>query len=245
MEENFEKDINDTLEVEELTSPEGGEEENAPAEEYVKIEVDSVTEETEDGEIIELLDTEEKPKKSVFKEILDWVYSIAVALAVVLVLHIFVFIMVNVSGSSMYPTLVDGDRLVASRLYFEPEREDIVVVQPYLSEGTVKGKLMFGRTLYIKRIIATEGQTIDIKNAKVYIDGIEIDEEYIKDSVRTLAGSTTLPVTIPEDHVFVMGDNREHSLDSRDRSVGIIRNEQIVGKAVFRLTPLSSFGVIK
>ena len=172
-------------------------------------------------------------------------YSIAMALAVVVVLHIFVFVMVNVSGSSMYPTLVDGDRLVASRLYFEPENEDIVVVEPYLSEGTVKGKMMFGRTLYIKRIVATEGQTIDIKNGRVYIDKKELREEYISDAVRTISGTTKLPVTIPDNHVFVMGDNREHSLDSRDSSVGIIRNEQIVGKAVFRLTPFSSFGVIK
>lgn len=239
--DNFEKDINEEIKEEAVLETI----ETDENEEYVKIEVDSVTEENEDGEIIELLDLEEKPKKSILKEILDWVYSIAMALAVVAVLHIFVFVMVNVSGSSMYPTLVDGDRLVASRLYFEPENEDIVVVEPYLSEGTVKGKMMFGRTLYIKRIIATEGQTIDIKNGRVYIDEKELREEYISDAVRTISGTTKLPVTIPDNHVFVMGDNREHSLDSRDSSVGIIRNEQIVGKAVFRLTPFSSFGVIK
>ncbi len=240
--ENFEKDLNEEIKDEVIAEANEADDN----EEYVKIEIDSVTEETEDGEVIELLDIEEeKPKKSILREILDWVYSIAMALAVVMVLHIFVFIMVNVSGSSMYPTLVDGDRLIASRLYFEPKNEDIVVVEPYLTEGTVKGKMMFGRTLYIKRIIATEGQTIDIKNTKVYIDGEELSEEYIADSVRTIASSTELPVTIPEDHVFVMGDNREHSLDSRDKSVGIIRNEQIVGKAVFRLTPFSSFGVLK
>ena len=142
--DNFEKDINEEIKEEAVLETI----ETDENEEYVKIEVDSVTEENEDGEIIELLDLEEKPKKSILKEILDWVYSIAMALAVVLVLHIFVFVMVNVSGSSMYPTLVDGDRLVASRLYFEPENEDIVVVEPYLSEGTVKGKMMFGRTLY-------------------------------------------------------------------------------------------------
>lgn len=243
--EEFEKNMNEELdeEIKEEALTEAADSEET--EEYVKIEVDSVTEETEDGEVIELLDIDEKPKKSVFKEILDWVYSIAMALAVVLVLHIFVFVMVNVSGSSMYPTLVDGDRLIASRMYFEPENGDIVVVEPYLSEGTVKGKVMFGRTLYIKRIIATEGQTIDIKNHKVYIDGKEINEEYISDSVRTIAGTTRLPLTVPEDHVFVMGDNREHSLDSRDGSVGIIRHQQIVGKAVFRLYPFSSFGVTK
>ena len=231
--------------AEEVTNNEVVENINEDDEEYVKVEIDSVTEENEDGEKIELLDENVGKKKSVFKEILDWVVSIAVALLVVMVLHIFVFVQVNVSGPSMDPTLKDGDRLIAVRFMYEPKAYDIVIVDPFLSEGTVKGKTMFNRTLYIKRVIAVGGQTIDLRNGDVYIDGELLNEEYIDDSVRTYAQTLPMPVTVPEGHVFVMGDNRERSRDSRDSSVGILRNEQVVGKASFRLFPFDKFGVVK
>lgn len=209
-------------------------------EEYIEINIDSVVEE-------ELPPEEKAPskKKSALREALDWVVSIVVAIAVVVVLNIFVFVQVVVDGQSMYPTLHNKDRLIATRFLYTPEAGDIVVVEPYLKEGTVKGKLMFGRTLYIKRVIATEGQTIDLKGGQVYIDGKVLEEDYISDDVMTLKMSTELPATVPDGHVFVMGDNRENSKDSRDRSVGMIRNEQVVGKAVFRLLPVKSFGVVK
>lgn len=200
-------------------------------EEIIEIEIDSVN--------------EEPKKKSAVKEIMDWIISIATALLAVALLNMFVFVQVVVDGNSMYPTLHNGDRLIASRFLYTPEAGDIVVVEPYLSEGTVKGKLMFGRTLYIKRVIATEGQTIDLNGGKVYINGELLKEDYIADDVKTLQYSTPLPLTVPENCVFVMGDNRENSKDSRDRTVGIIRNEQVVGKAVLRLLPVKDFGVVK
>lgn len=226
----------------ELNKNEANINENSPEEieeEYVQISIDSVF--TEDKE-----DKEDKPKKkSALREALDWVMSIAVAVLVVMLLNMFVFIQVVVDGSSMYPTLNNGDRLIATRFLYTPEAEDIVVVEPYLQEGSVKGKLMFGRTLYIKRVVATEGQTIDLKNGKVYIDGELYEEDYIPEDVRTFEMSTELPLTVPENSVFVMGDNRENSKDSRDKSVGIIRNEQVVGKAVLRILPVKDFGVVK
>lgn len=199
----------------------------------------------EEIEITVEIPNDEKPKKKFVKELFDWVFSIVVAIVAVIVINMFLFVQVVVDGSSMYPTLKDKDRLFATRFMYEPEVEDIVVIEPYLSEGTVKGKLMFGKTLYIKRVIATEGQTIDLKNGKVYIDGELYEEDYIDESVKTYAMSTPLPVTIPEDSVFVMGDNREHSKDSRDQSVGIIRNDQVVGKAVLRIFPFKSIGVVR
>ena len=214
-------------------------------EDVMKIEIDSITEENENGEVVEILDNEPKKKKSLVKEIFDWVVSIASAIAIVLLLHIFVFVQVTVSGSSMDPTLKDKDRLIAVRFMYEPRYSDIVVVDPYLKEGTVKGKTMFNRVLYIKRVIATGGQTIDLRDGKVYIDGKLLEEDYIADTVKTYTQSMDMPVTVPEGCVFVMGDNREWSKDSRDRTVGILRNEQVVGKAVFRLLPFDKFGVVK
>ncbi len=186
-----------------------------------------------------------KKKKGFWGELLDWVLSISIAVIAVAVINMFLFVQVMVDGSSMVPTLTDGDRLFASRFMYTPKQGDIVVLEPYLSEGSVKGKLMFGRTLYIKRVIAVGGQEIDIRPTGVYIDGEKIKEEYIPATTHTYKGSLKMPVKVPKDCVFVMGDNREHSKDSRDMSVGIVRNDQIVGKAVFQIFPFSDFGVIK
>ncbi len=186
-----------------------------------------------------------KKKKSFWGEVLDWVISIGVAVVAVAIINMFIFVQVQVDGKSMYPTLEHGDRLFAVRFMYTPEQGDIVVLEPYLETGSVKAKLMFGRTLYIKRVIATGGQEIDIREDGVYIDGELYDEPYIAETVRTYGGNMAYPLTVPNDCVFVMGDNREHSKDSRDPSVGIVRNDQIVGKASFRIFPFKDFGIVK
>jgi len=186
-----------------------------------------------------------KKKKSFWGEVLDWVISIGVAVVAVAIINMFIFVQVQVDGKSMYPTLEHGDRLFAVRFMYTPEQGDIVVLEPYLETGSVKAKLMFGRTLYIKRVIATGGQEIDIREDGVYIDGELYDEPYISETVRTYGGNMAYPLTVPNDCVFVMGDNREHSKDSRDPSVGIVRNDQIVGKASFRIFPFKDFGIVK
>lgn len=187
----------------------------------------------------------EKKKKGFWGEVLDWVISIGVAVVAVAIINMFIFVQVQVDGKSMYPTLEHGDRLFAVRFLYTPEQGDIVVLEPYLETGSVKAKLMFGRTLYIKRVIATGGQEIDIRDNGVYIDGKLYDEPYIAETVKTYGGAMAYPLTVPNDCVFVMGDNREHSKDSRDPSVGIVRNDQIVGKASFRIFPFKDFGIVK
>lgn len=188
---------------------------------------------------------EPEKKKTFMGEVLDWLLSIGIALLAVAIINMFVFVQVKVDGSSMYPTLHNGDRLFAWRLAYTPKQGDIIVLEPYLTAGSVKGKLMFGRTLYIKRVVAVEGQEIDIRPDGVYIDGELYDEEYIGDDVHTYEGSLKMPQTIPEGCIFVMGDNREHSKDSRDISVGIVRCDQVVGKANLRIFPFKDFGTVK
>ncbi len=222
MDENFEKDLENTEEI-----------------------IEEINDEPSVSVYIHSEEVTKKAKKSVGREILDWVISIGSALLVVAILNMFVFVQVVVDGLSMYPTLDHKDRLIASRFFYTPEAEDIVVVEPYLSTGTVKGKLMFGRTLYIKRVIATEGQTIDIKDGNVYIDGEIYKEDYLPKDLKTYNLNMELPATVPDGHIFVMGDNRGNSRDSRDKTIGMIRDEQVVGKAVFRLLPFKKFGVVK
>lgn len=177
-----------------------------------------------------------KEKKSVGNEILEWLESIAISIFIVILVFTFVFRIVIVDGSSMFPTLEDGQRLVISHLFYTPKQGDIVVVN---SKGLNK--------TIIKRVIATEGQTVDINFDKhtVTVDGKTLDEPYINEPTVRNDGGNTYPLIVPENTIFVMGDNRNNSTDSRNSLVGFIPIDDVLGKAVFRIYPFDRFGRIK
>ncbi len=166
------------------------------------------------------------------KEIFEWVSSIVIAIIVALILKNYVVTLVRVDGTSMVPTLQNAERLVVVRLGYKPQSGDIVIFHP-----------PNGREPYVKRIIGMPGQEIFIDNStgKVYVDGDELDEPYINN--KTTSGASQF--TVPENHVFVMGDNRMNSHDSRRADVGYISFDAIMGKAVFRVWPLSQIGTLK
>lgn len=181
--------------------------------------------------------TKKKGDKKPFSGIYDTVSIIATALVAVTFAFIFLFRTVGVSGSSMYPTLNDYDRIILSAFHYEPQCGDIVVTcQP--SESTAIEDVL------VKRIIATGGQTVDIdfEEGVVYVDGVALDEPYINEPTRDREDFYA-PVTVPEGYVFVMGDNRNHSTDSRDNRVGLIREDYILGKALFRMLPFGQFKI--
>ena len=177
------------------------------------------------------------PSSSVKNEIFDWVQNITYILSAIVLRFIFLIRIVGVDGESMVPTLHDKDWLVISNLFYEPEQGDIVVLS---KDSFLDGKMI------VKRIIATENQTIDIDFEKgiVYIDGEEIYEPYIADKTHRQF-DMTFPATVPENCVFVMGDNRNHSSDSRDASLGMVHESNILGRLVLRLLPISDFGTVK
>lgn len=177
-----------------------------------------------------------KEKKSVGNEILEWLESIAISIFIVILVFTFVFRIVIVDGSSMFPTLEDGQRLVISHLFYTPKQGDIVVVN---SKGLNK--------TIIKRVIATEGQTVDINFDKhtVTVDGKTLDEPYINEPTIRNDGGNTYPLVVPKNTIFVMGDNRNNSTDSRNSLVGFIPIDDVLGKAVFRIYPFDRFGRIK
>lgn len=167
----------------------------------------------------------------IFKEIIDWVLVVGIALVVSLLIRSFVFTMVLVDGPSMQQTLLAGDRLGVVRLAYQPKQGDIIVFYP---NGQKERP-------YIKRVIALGGQTVDIRDEKVFVDGEELEEPYLG-SPTTDSGNRTYPLVVPEGHVFAMGDNREHSFDCRSTEVGFVPHRDIVGKAVFRLMPFRRMG---
>ncbi len=200
-------------------------------------EAEAVTEEIIEETPEEVLIEEEQecstPKKKDWKkELFEWIQSLLVAVVAALLIVNFVFSFVRVSGASMEPTLQDKNSLFVLRLGYEPQNGDIIVFKPV---GDPK-------KYYIKRVIATEGQEVDIKDGKVFVDGVELSEPYIQGTTYDRY-NTVYPKIVPEDCVFALGDNRENSRDSRDMTgVGMIKEKDIVGKAWFRLFPFNKIG---
>ncbi|MEG2295588.1 MAG: signal peptidase I [Oscillospiraceae bacterium] len=175
--------------------------------------------------------------------IYEWIDGIVFAI-MILVFIFSTFIRTSiVSGESMYPTLEDGDRLILQNILYEPTAGDIVVLTHQTNYNVP----------IVKRIIATQGQTIDINylTGDVLVDNIKVVEPYINEVTR-VDGSlsdgtlpTKLPSIVPKGKVFVMGDNRNHSEDSRFAEVGMIDDRYILGQAVFRMFPFDKLGTIK
>ncbi|HKM40242.1 MAG TPA: signal peptidase I [bacterium] len=159
-----------------------------------------------------------------------WEYVQSVLLAVILALFIITFVVQSfiVTGPSMEPTLYSGERLLINKFIFrfkEPAPTDIVVFHPQARP----------RDDYIKRVIAVAGQTVEIRDGEVWVDGAALAEPYIKEPTYGQYG----PVRVPRDKIFVLGDNRNNSQDSRYQDVGLVSLKSVIGKAGLRYWPLS------
>ena len=167
----------------------------------------------------------------------DWIRCILFAIAIVVFCLTFLFRLVDVEGSSMDTTLATNDKVIVTNLFYTPQDGDIIVI----SHGAEYSNPI------IKRVIATEGQTIklDYENDKIIVDGIEISEPYLDGSTfGGNMGDNDIPEVIPEGKVFVMGDNRRVSMDSRSTEIGLIDVSNVIGKAQFVAFPFSQFGYL-
>lgn len=202
------------------------------------------------------LNKKKKSNKNLLDEILQWIFAITIAIILAILIRGFVFEQVQVHGQSMESTLHHNDRLILNKLglnnrVFEPG--DIVVIEIYPSEFRILRFMNNSKFLkklfpistgedYIKRIIAVEGDTVDIRDGYLYVNNIPRNESYVNEAGVTKEKSFDLPYTVQEGEVFVMGDNRLHSSDSRD--LGPISTDKILGVTTFRLWPLGDFGKI-
>lgn len=181
------------------------------------------------------------------KELLEWLDVLCIAIISVIVVFSFVFRVATIDGNSMLNTLHNGDKVIITNFNYTPKQGDIVVVSRN-AENSVEGQKTSEEPI-IKRVIAVGGQTIDIdfETGKVYVDSVELPEPYLG-SPTVDPGDVQFPLYIPKGHIFIMGDNRGDSLDSRSSRIGnggIVDNRYVLGHAVYRFFPVGRVGELK
>ena len=172
--------------------------------------------------------TRKRQKNEDRMELYDWVQCLVTAIVAGILIFVFLVRIMGVIGPSMLKTLVEGDKIVVSDLFYTPKVGDIVVVE----------KESFGEEPIVKRIIAEAGQTVDIdfEEGVVYVDGRKLDEPYTN-TPTNIQEDFAGEVTVPEGCVFVMGDNRNSSTDSRCDRIGMVDTRCIIGKVLMVLIP--------
>ena len=211
------------------------------------------------------------PTAAFWHEIFEWIVTLAIAFAVAFVIKHFVFDIVKVDGSSMVPTLHDGDRLIVTKLGYTPKQGDIIIL-----DSTYKNRMEYfdnlakdknkehlsgvekffaersgmpaslNKRYFVKRVIALPGQTVDISEGHVYVDGEILDEPYYSGTTSAISSSSIkYPLTVEDNTVFVMGDNRNNSKDSRSSELGLVPYDAILGKAQLRIWPFNAISVTK
>ena len=191
--------------------------------------------------------TDKKTKRVKQEEVkLTWqqrimidLHDLVYVLAGFMLIYMLLFRMVVVVGPSMKDTLLDGDRLVllSNTVYHNPKQGDVIVAS--------KDSFKDGECI-IKRVIATEGQTVDIDfyRGVVLVDGVELKEDYTR-TLTTRSEGMIFPTVVPEGCVFVLGDNRDSSMDSRDPKIGFVDKREILGKAIFLMMPGTDGGLVE
>jgi signal peptidase I len=175
---------------------------------------------------------ESEQKNGAAQNCFEWAEALVSSIVIVIAIFTFLFRVVAVSGPSMETTLMSDDRIVLTNLFYTPQPGDIVV----MSHGA-----QFQEPL-VKRVIAVEGQVVDINiSGEVFVDNQKLEEPYIQGAL-TFPGAQSYPLEVPEGYVFVMGDNRPVSLDSRSHEVGLIDKRNIIGKAQCIIYPFNRIG---
>ena len=187
-------------------------------------------------ELVNAADTVKKTS-GFWKELGSWILYFLFVIAITYLIITFVGQRTKVDGHSMEPALSNGDNLIVDKLSFrfrDPQRYEVIVFPYQHAENTY----------YIKRIIGLPGETVQVKDGAVYINGEQLAEHFGAEPMVN-AGIAAEPITLGEDEYFVLGDNRNHSSDSREPSVGVLKRDQLIGRAWVRIYPFNKIGVVK
>ena len=183
----------------------------------------------------------ERQNGSVISSVFEWIDSVVFALVIVMLLFTLFLNKVEVNGTSMESTLYDGDQLIISDFNYSPNRGDVIIIsRNYLNTEESAAE---SQQPIVKRVIATEGQTVEIKDGKVFVNDEQISEPYLD---KTLVPNGTDnkgfydKEIVPENCVFVLGDNRGVSHDSRSSDIRFVNERYILGKVLFRVFPFDS-----
>lgn len=187
---------------------------------------------------------EEEKNRTTAEEIFDWLDVFATAIITVVIVFSLICRIATVQGESMQNTLFTGDKVVISNLGYTPEQGDIVVVSRNANNSL--DAVAASNEPIIKRVIAVGGQTvnIDFERGVVSVDGVELEEPYTK-TLTTSKYDVEFPIYVPEGYIFVLGDNRNDSMDSRDSRIGdggLVDTRYVLGHAIFRIFPFDSIG---
>ena len=177
------------------------------------------------------------PEVQARREAYDWIQSLISALLICVLVFVFVLRIMDVHGTSMFPTLNNGDKVLVSDLFYEPARGDIVV---FKKDSYDDNKAL------VKRVVAVAGDVvnIDFEKGVVYVNGEALEEDYI-DVLTTTKIDFIGPQTVPDSCLFVMGDNRNASTDSRDKRIGMVDKRLVIGKVLLVVYPFNSFGSVE
>lgn len=176
-------------------------------------------------------------EKSILRELASWLLYLLFVVVFSFIIITYVGQRTRVDGQSMETTLHDNDNLIVDKISYrfrDPKRFEIIVFPYQYRENTY----------YIKRIIGMPGETVQVIEGCVYIDGQRLEEHYGNEPMES-PGIAEDPILLGEDEYFVLGDNRNHSSDSRDASVGVLHREDLLGRAWIRIWPLNKFGAIR
>lgn len=178
-------------------------------------------------------------EKSFLRQSIETVAYFIIIFLVVLLVQRFLIQPVEVNGSSMEPTLHNNNHVLLEKISYsisEPKRFDVIVFRPYEDDNEL---------YYIKRVIGLPGETVQIMDSVIFINGERLDENYGLENVIKGAGIAGEPIVLGEGEYFVLGDNRNNSKDSRDPSVGVVKQDSILGRAWCTIWPFKDFGIVK